>query len=59
MIETVILIVTFFGGVAMFLYGAQLMSEGFQKSSGAKLERTLRKIFEPASGKAALYGAPR
>lgn len=56
MIETVILIVTFFGGVAMFLYGAQLMSEGFQKSSGAKLERTLEK-FSNRVWKGALMGA--
>ena len=56
LVDTIIKILTFFGGVAMFLYGSHLMSEGFQKSSGAKLEKTLEK-FSNRIWKGALMGA--
>ena len=32
---------SFLGGIALFLYGMQLMGDGLQKAAGAKLQRFL------------------
>ena len=39
--ETVQMIITLFGGLAMFIYGMNLMSDGLQKSAGDKMRRVL------------------
>src|SRR5574344_487290 len=36
-----IFICTFLGGIALFLYGMQLMGDGLQKAAGAKLQQIL------------------
>ncbi|MEE1042641.1 MAG: Na/Pi symporter, partial [Clostridia bacterium] len=37
-------IVTLFGGLAFFLYGMNVMSEGLEKIAGGKLETILQKM---------------
>ncbi len=37
-------IITFFGGLAFFIYGMAVMSGGLEKLSGSKLEKLLRKM---------------
>ena len=39
--ETVQMIITLFGGLAMFIYGMNLMSDGLQKSAGEKMKSVL------------------
>lgn len=39
--ETVQMIITLFGGLAMFIYGMNLMSDGLQKSAGDKMKSVL------------------
>ena len=34
----------FLGGLALFLYGMQLMGEGLQRAAGEKLQKILEKI---------------
>ena len=36
-----IFVCTFLGGIALFLYGMQLMGDGLQKAAGAKLQQFL------------------
>lgn len=36
--------ITLFGGLALFLYGMNLMSQGLEKLAGGKLEAILRKL---------------
>ena len=38
-------ILTLVGGLAMFLYGMQVMGDGLEKLSGGKLEKILEKPF--------------
>ncbi|MCI8667909.1 MAG: Na/Pi cotransporter family protein [Lachnospiraceae bacterium] len=49
-------IFTMFGGLALFLYGMNLMGEGLAKVSGGKLERILERMTN-STGKAVLLGA--
>ena len=42
--ETVQMIITLFGGLAMFIYGMNLMSEGLQKVAGSKM-RSILEVF--------------
>ena len=37
-------ILTMIGGLALFLYGMDIMGEGLSKASGGKLERILEKL---------------
>ena len=37
-------VLTLFGGLAMFLYGMDIMGEGLKKLSGSKLEMILEKL---------------
>ena len=39
--ETVQMIITLFGGLAMFIYGMNLMSEGLQKAAGERMKQIL------------------
>lgn len=32
----------FLGGIALFMYGMQLMGDGLQKAAGAKLQKFLK-----------------
>ena len=43
-------ILTLLGGLAMFLYGMQVMGDGLAKVSGGKLEQILRTL-HPVNGK--------
>ena len=43
-IEIIGAIVTLLGGLAMFLYGIELMGDGLKNSSGAALKRVLEKV---------------
>lgn len=43
-------ILTLLGGLAMFLYGMQVMGDGLAKVSGGKLEQILENLL-PANGK--------
>ena len=49
-------IFTMFGGLALFLYGMNLMGEGLAKVSGGKLEQILERMTN-STGKAVLLGA--
>lgn len=49
-------ILTLFGGLAMFLYGMQVMGDGLAKVSGGKLERILENLTS-STLKAVLLGA--
>ncbi len=49
-------IFTMFGGLALFLYGMNLMGEGLSKVSGGKLEQILERMTN-STGKAVLLGA--
>lgn len=40
----IISVFTLFGGLALFLYGMNVMSAGLERVSGGKLERTLRRM---------------
>ena len=37
-------VLTLFGGLALFLYGMQVMGDGLAKVSGGKLERILENL---------------
>ncbi|MDF2544779.1 MAG: Na/Pi-cotransporter, partial [Herbinix sp.] len=37
-------VLTLFGGLALFLYGMNLMGNGLESSSGGKLEKLLEKL---------------
>ena len=37
-------VITLFGGLAFFLYGMNVMSDGLEKSSGGKLNKNLKKV---------------
>ena len=37
-------VLTLFGGLAMFLYGMDIMGDGLKKLSGSKLEMILEKL---------------
>lgn len=41
-----LLFFTFIGGLALFLYGMQLMGEGLQKAAGARLQKVLEALTE-------------
>ncbi len=43
-ISWIVLIMGLFGGLALFLYGMQKMSEGFKKSAGKSMRRILARI---------------
>lgn len=49
-------IFTMFGGLALFLYGMNLMGDGLAKVSGGKLEQILERMTN-STGKAVLLGA--
>ena len=49
-------ILTMIGGLALFLYGMDIMGEGLSKASGGKLERILEKLTSNPI-KAVLLGA--
>ena len=52
----IFIIFTMFGGLALFLYGMNLMGEGLAKVSGGKLEQILERMTN-STGKAVLLGA--
>lgn len=41
---TIFTVITLLGGLAMFLYGMEIMSDGFKNASGATLKRVLEKV---------------
>ncbi len=50
-IELILGLIAMLGGLAMFLYGMQIMGNGLEKLSGSRLERTLEKMTDsPVKG---------
>ena len=41
---TIFTVITLLGGLAMFLYGMEIMSEGLKNASGTALKRVLEKV---------------
>ena len=37
--------ISFLGGLALFLYGMQLMGDGLQKAAGEKLQKILEMMY--------------
>jgi len=46
--ESLMIIFGIIGGLALFIYGIYLLSEGLQKAAGKRLKIILRKINRPA-----------
>ena len=42
--NTVLMMISLLGGLAMFLYGIEVMGDGLKNSSGAALKRVLEKV---------------